>query len=188
VTTDSLPQGEDKVIAVRSMFDRIAPRYDLVNRIMSFGLDMRWRRQSVRRLAVPFGSTVLDIASGTGDYCRLLQAAGHQPIGVDMSLGMLENARTQAPLVQADALNLPFGDGSVDGITCGFALRNFVALPPFFAEIARVTRTNGRIALLDASQPSSAILRFGHSIYFGRVLPKIGGLLSDPAAYKYLPK
>lgn len=185
---NTLPEGDDKVDAVRDMFDAIAPRYDLVNRIMTFRLDVRWRRRAVRALALPLGSTVLDLAAGTGDLCLDLAAAGHRPISVDLSFGMLSADRSGAPRVQADILRLPVADGSVDGVTCGFALRNLVDLPRFFAELGRVVRPGGRIALLDVGVPPNPIVRFGHGIYFGKVVPKIGGLLSDPAAYRYLPR
>ncbi|HVM53130.1 MAG TPA: ubiquinone/menaquinone biosynthesis methyltransferase [Acidimicrobiales bacterium] len=184
----TLPEGDDKVRAVRAMFDTIAPRYDLVNRIMTFGLDVRWRKQATRALALTPGAVVLDIAAGTGDFCRELARAGHRPVGIDLSIGMLAAARTDAPLVQADALALPVPAASADGATCGFALRNLVALEPFFAELARVVRQGGRIALLDVAQPRNPVLRWGHGVYFGTVVPRIGGLLSDPAAYRYLPR
>lgn len=183
-----LPHGDEKVAAVRSMFDAVAPRYDLVNRIMTFGLDVRWRRRTLRDLALPTGSTVLDLAAGTGDFCRELETAGHRVVGVDLSFGMLANARTSAPLVQADVLRLPVPDGAVDGVTCGFALRNLAELAPFFAELARVVRPGGRIALIDVGEPSNRVVRLGHRVYFGKVVPLIGGLLSDPAAYRYLPE
>jgi demethylmenaquinone methyltransferase/2-methoxy-6-polyprenyl-1,4-benzoquinol methylase len=185
---ETLPEGEEKVAAVRSMFDTIAPRYDLVNRIMTFRMDVGWRRRTVRDLRLPVGSTVLDLACGTGDLCRDLSGAGFRPIGMDLSYGMLAAAKTEAPLSQGDALRLPVPDGAVDGVTCGFALRNFASLPPFFAELARVTRPGGRIGLLEVGEPKSRILRFGHRIYFGKVVPLIGGLLSDGAAYRYLPR
>ncbi len=185
---DPLPTGEQKVQAVRSMFDAIAPRYDMVNRIMTFRMDVGWRKRTLRELALPHGSTVLDIACGTGDLCRGLADMGLRPIGIDMSFGMLAAARTDAPLVQSDALRLPMADRSVDGATCGFALRNFRELPPFFAELARVVRPGGRIALLEVAEPANPVLRRGHAVYFGKVVPLIGGLLSDPAAYRYLPK
>ena len=184
----SLPQGEAKVRAVRDMFDAIAPRYDLVNRVMTFRLDVRWRRLAVQSLGLDAGSSVLDLAAGTGDLCRELAAAGLRPVGVDMSRGMLAHARTSAPLVQADALRLPVPDSAVDGITCGFGLRNFVAVEPFVAELARVVRPGGRIALLEVAEPANPVLRWGHSVYFGKVVPRIGALLSDGAAYQYLPK
>lgn len=183
-----LPTGDEKVTAVRSMFDSIAPRYDLVNRIMTFRMDVGWRRRAVADLDLPHGAVVLDLACGTGDMCRDLAAAGHRPIGMDLSFGMLAAARTEAPLSQADALDLPVADASVDGVTCGFALRNFKELPPFFAELARVVRPGGRIALLEVAEPANPVLRWGHGIYFGRVVPVVGGLLSDKAAYRYLPK
>jgi demethylmenaquinone methyltransferase/2-methoxy-6-polyprenyl-1,4-benzoquinol methylase len=184
----ALPQGDEKQRMVRAMFDAIAPRYDLVNRIMTFRLDVRWRRRTVRELRLPAGACVLDLAAGTGDLCRDLTAAGHRPIGVDLSFGMLAAARTEAPLVHADALRLPVPDDACDGATCGFALRNFVDLGAFLTELARVVRPGGRIALLEVAQPPNALLRAGHGVYFGKVVPRIGALLSDPAAYRYLPR
>jgi demethylmenaquinone methyltransferase/2-methoxy-6-polyprenyl-1,4-benzoquinol methylase len=186
--TAPLPQGEAKQRAVRSMFDAIAPRYDLVNRIMTFRMDVGWRRRAVRSLGLPTRSTVVDLACGTGDLCRELAAAGLRPIGADLSLGMLANARTDAPLVQADALHLPFPDASVDGLTCGFALRNLVDLAGSLAEVARVVRPGGRVALLEVAEPGSRVLRWGHGLYFGTVVPRIGALLSDADAYRYLPR
>lgn len=186
--TDALPQGDDKVLAVRQMFDSIAPRYDMVNRIMTFRLDVRWRRKAVKLLALPIGSRVLDLASGTGDLCVDLMRAGHLPLSVDLSYGMLAADRSGSPRVQADILNMPFPDASVDGVTCGFALRNLVDLPSFFNELGRVVRPGGRIALLDVGIPTNRLVRLGHGFYFGKVVPHIGGLLSDKAAYRYLPK
>jgi demethylmenaquinone methyltransferase / 2-methoxy-6-polyprenyl-1,4-benzoquinol methylase len=185
---DTLPQGEEKKRAVRDMFDAIAPRYDLVNRIMTFRLDVRWRRRTVRDLALPAGSVVLDLAAGTGDLCIDLRESGLAPISVDLSYGMLAADRSGAPRVQADILVLPMPDSSVDGVTCGFALRNLTDLGAFFVELARVVRPGGRIALLDVGIPSNPLIRWGNSIYFGKIVPVIGGLLSDGAAYRYLPK
>lgn len=185
---EQLPEGEAKVQAVRSMFDTIAPRYDLVNRVMTFRMDVGWRRRTVRDLRLPDGSLVADLACGTGDFCRELQTQGLRPVGFDLSFGMLAAARTDAPLAEADILRLPLPDGCLDGVTCGFALRNLVELGGFFVELARVVRPGGRIALLDVSIPPNPVLRWGHSIYFGRVVPMVGGLLSDPTAYRYLPK
>jgi demethylmenaquinone methyltransferase / 2-methoxy-6-polyprenyl-1,4-benzoquinol methylase len=185
---ETLPEGDEKVAAVRGMFDAIAPRYDLVNRIMTFRLDVRWRRLAVRSLALRRGSVVLDLACGTGDLCRELGTADLIPVGVDLSYGMLAAARTDAPLVEGDALRLPVPSGRVDGVTCGFALRNLVDLSPFLEELARVLRPGGRIALLEVATPPNRLLRWGHSVYFGKVVPFIGGLISDAAAYRYLPR
>jgi demethylmenaquinone methyltransferase/2-methoxy-6-polyprenyl-1,4-benzoquinol methylase len=185
---ESLPEGDDKARAVRDMFDAIAPRYDLVNRIMTFRLDVRWRRRAVRALELAPGSRVLDLASGTGDLCIDLARAGHAPISVDLSHGMLAADRSGAPRAQADILRLPFPDHAVDGVTCGFALRNLVELPAFFGELGRVVRGGGRIALLDVGIPRNRVVRWGNGIYFGKVVPRIGGLLSDAAAYRYLPR
>jgi demethylmenaquinone methyltransferase/2-methoxy-6-polyprenyl-1,4-benzoquinol methylase len=183
-----LPQGEEKARAVRSLFDAIAGRYDLVNRVMTFGLDVGWRRKAVRSLRLPGGVLVLDLACGTADLCRELSGAGYRAIGFDFSHGMLLEAKTDAPLVQADILRLPMSDASADGVTCGFALRNVVDLGGFFAELGRVVRPGGRIALLDAAEPENPILRAGHGLYFKRVVPAIGGALSDRSAYEYLPR
>ncbi len=185
---DTLPEGDEKKQAVRDMFDAIAPRYDLVNRIMTFRLDVRWRRRTVRDLALPADSIVLDLAAGTGDLCIDLREAGLTPISVDLSYGMLAADRSGAPRVQADILSLPVSDGSVDGVTCGFALRNLTDLDAFFRELARAVRPGGRIALLDVGIPKNRVIRFGNSIYFGKVVPRIGAMLSDGAAYRYLPK
>jgi demethylmenaquinone methyltransferase/2-methoxy-6-polyprenyl-1,4-benzoquinol methylase len=183
-----LPEGEEKVAAVRAMFDAISPRYDLVNRIMTFRLDVRWRRIAVRSLGLRRGSLVLDLAAGTGDLCNDLARAGYRPLGLDLSFGMLAHARTPAGLAQCDVLRMPVADGGADGVTCGFALRNLVELGGFFDELARVVRPGGRIALVDAAAPTSPLLRWGHGLYFGRVVPAIGGLLSDASAYRYLPR
>ena len=183
-----LPEGEEKLRAVRDMFDTIAPRYDLINRIITFGLDRRWRRTAVGALSLPSNSSVLDVACGTGDLCIDLASMGHRPVGVDLSIGMLAYARTSAPLIQTDALTMPFPDASFDGAVSGFALRNVVSLGALFAELARVVRPGGRISLLDVDSPANPILRIGHSMYFGHVVPRVGSLLSDRAAYRYLPR
>ncbi|WP_420638247.1 ubiquinone/menaquinone biosynthesis methyltransferase [Candidatus Poriferisocius sp.] len=190
-----LPQGPAKVAAVRRMFDAIAPRYDLLNRLLTLGLDRRWRRRAVAELRLPAGARVFDLACGTGDLCRDLGAAGLGPVGFDLSTGMLRAAQGHrawadrpAPLVLSDALRLPVPAHSADGVTCGFALRNVVDLGELFAEVARVLRPRGRVSLLEVSEPTHPVLRTGHRVYFGAVVPRIGGLLSDRAAYRYLPR
>jgi demethylmenaquinone methyltransferase/2-methoxy-6-polyprenyl-1,4-benzoquinol methylase len=170
------------------MFDRISGRYDLVNRIMTFGMDVRWRRTAVQSLQMTPGALVADVACGTGDFCREVTAQGGRAIGFDMSFGMLAAARTESPLVQADGLRLPLRDGSVDGLTCGFALRNVVDITRLFDEFGRVVRPGGRVAILEVAEPRSKVLQAGHTVYFRKLVPMVGGLLSDKAAYSYLPR
>lgn len=183
-----LPTGEAKARAVRDMFDRIAPRYDRLNRIMTFGMDVRWRRRTVRALELARGSLVLDIACGTGDLCDELMIRGHEAIGFDYAGRMLALAHTDVPLVQADALTMPIATSTADGVTCGFALRNVIDLDLLFEELARITRPRGRAALLDVAMPQARVLRAGYLVYFHKIVPLIGSLLSDRDAYRYLPK
>ncbi len=185
--TPALPEPGEKVAKVDAMFDTIAPRYDRLNRILTLGLDGSWRRTTVGALGLGRGARVLDIACGTGDFCRDIAAAGGWVVGLDRSSGMLAAAATDAPLVRGDGLFLPVRDASLDGVTCGFALRNVIALDPLFAECARVLKPGGRAALLEVAEPERAIVRAGHRVYFRHVVPFIGGLLSDRAAYRYLP-
>ena len=183
-----LPTGPDKTELVRSMYDAIAPRYDLVNRMMTFGLDIRWRRRSTRALGLPAGARVLDLACGTGDFLAMLSSAGLVPLGMDLSWGMLAANHTGRPLAQADGAALPLATASVDGVTCGYALRNFTDLAAVFAELARVVRPGGRISLLEVAEPDGGALLVGHRLWFRHVVPVIGGLVSDRAAYRYLPR
>ena len=185
---DGLPDPSRKAQVIRGMFDRISTRYDLVNRVMTFGMDVGWRRRAVRELRLPGGALVADLACGTGDLCDELLTGGYRAVGFDFSHGMLRNARTSAPLVEADALRLPLADDSVEGVTCGFALRNVTELTDLFAETARVLRPGGRVAFLETSEPDGRLLRAGHAVYFKRIVPLIGGALSDREAYRYLPR
>jgi demethylmenaquinone methyltransferase/2-methoxy-6-polyprenyl-1,4-benzoquinol methylase len=173
------------------MFDRIAPRYDALNRVMSVGLDQRWRRRSLDKIEVGPDDFVVDLACGTGDFCELAAERGARVAGIDFALQMLRSARERGldcALVQGDAEWLPFCSGSVDVVTCGFALRNFVSLEAVMREIARILKPGGRVALIDVDRPSWAPLRAAHSLYFDRLVPLIGGIVSDQAAYRYLPQ
>jgi demethylmenaquinone methyltransferase/2-methoxy-6-polyprenyl-1,4-benzoquinol methylase len=173
------------------MFDRIAPRYDGMNRLLSAGLDQRWRREAVEAIGVAPGDRVLDLACGTGDLAELCALRGAQVLGVDFAREMLRGAQrrgVRAGLVQGDAGRLPLPDGSVSAVVCGFALRNFASLPTIFSELARVVAPGGRAALLEVDRPRTRWLRAGHSLYFDRVVPLVGGLLSDRRAYAYLPQ
>ena len=184
----NLPQGEEKTRAVRAMFDAIAGRYEFVNRIMTLGLDARWRRASVRQLFLPAGSCILDLASGTGDFARELERQGHKVVATDLSFGMLNAARDVAIRVQSDGSQMPFPSGSFDGLTCGYALRNFTDLQRTFDEMGRVLRPGGRLSILEISEPKSGLLRVGFRIWFRKIVPVIGSILSNRAAYSYLPK
>ncbi len=185
--TATLPEGQAKATAVRGMFDAIAPRYDLVNRVMTFGLDQRWRRDTVQALGLPAGSLVLDLAAGTGDLSAEAARQGLVPIGIDLALGMLRASHAPAPRAQGDITRLPVPDAAADGAVCGFALRNVVSLDDLFAELARTLRPGGRVGLLEVDRPDNPVVRFGHHVYFDRVVPVIGGVLSDRDAYRYLP-
>ena len=187
----NLPSGEEKRVRVRDMFDRIAPRYDALNRVMSVGMDQRWRKRALDKIAVGEGDVVLDLACGTGDFCELVEERGARVIGVDFALQMLRQGRNRGldfRSVQADGEWLPFRSASVDVVTCGFALRNFVSLAGVLREIARVLKPGGRAALIDVDRPEWAPIRAAHSLYFDRVVPLVGGLVSDRKAYQYLPQ
>jgi demethylmenaquinone methyltransferase/2-methoxy-6-polyprenyl-1,4-benzoquinol methylase len=185
----ALPHGDAKHDAVEGMFDRLAPRYDRMNRIISLGLDRRWRRHTVDALRADAGSRVLDLACGTGDLCRDLAARGCTPIGVDFSAGMLAAAQVDAPLVRGDGAALPVATASMDALTCGFALRNFVDLDTVFGECARVLRAGGRFAALDATVPTNPIMRAGNAVWFRGAVPLLGRVLAhDAEAYRYLPE
>lgn len=188
---DALPTPDEKHASVRAMFDRIAPRYDRMNRLMTAGLDQRWRRAALDAIGIGERDVVLDLACGTGDLAELCAGRGAQVIGLDFAGEMLRGAQRRgvdARFVQGDGTKLPLASGSVTAAVCGFALRNFVALEPVFEELARVLRPGGRVALLDVDRPSQPLIRAGHSFYFDRVVPFVGGLLSDRVAYSYLPQ
>ena len=203
-----LPSGDEKRAMVRQMFDDIAGHYDLLNRALSFGMDVGWRRRCISALGLPKGSLILDVACGTGDLCDELERQGLRPVGLDLSFGMLAQgrakafaraqrdhkaarvrpAKAQAPLVLADALTGPFRTGSFDGVVSGFALRNVVSLDALFRELARITRPGGRISLLELAEPEVPLLRAGHKLWCTYGVPFVGSLLSDAEAYKYLPR
>ena len=186
-----LPTGEEKTARVRAMFDTIAPRYDLVNRLITLGLDGRWRRRTVAALGLPPGSLVLDLACGTGALAKPAIRRGYHVVGADLSRAMLlHGAGTNGPVrvLQCDASSLAAATGAFDGVVCGYALRNFSDLPGALAEAARVLRPGGRLAVLEVASPPGRLLGAAFRLWFGRAVPAIGGLLSDGDAYRYLPQ
>jgi demethylmenaquinone methyltransferase/2-methoxy-6-polyprenyl-1,4-benzoquinol methylase len=187
-----LPPPAEKAAAVRDMFDRISPSYDRVNRLMTFNADQRWRRELVRRLGVGPADLALDLACGTGDFAEICRKAGATAVGLDFSRGMLNAANRRFPglgiFVQGDALRLPLVDASFTVAVSGFALRNFVAIPPVLEELARVLKPGGRLGLLEVDRPRNRVVAAGHGLYFNRVVPVVGGLIADRKAYRYLPQ
>jgi demethylmenaquinone methyltransferase/2-methoxy-6-polyprenyl-1,4-benzoquinol methylase len=174
--------------AVRTMFDRIAPVYDVMNRVMTAGLDVRWRRLAAESVVRP-GDRVLDAACGTGDLALAdLRAGAGRVTGLDFSEKMLERARRKAPLdwVQGDMLALPFADATFDAVTVGFGVRNVDDLPLALRELRRVLQPGGRIAILEITQPRGPLRPF-YSLWFDRVVPLLGKALPGGAAYTYLP-
>jgi len=174
--------------AVRTMFDRIAPVYDAMNRVMTAGLDLRWRRLAAAAVVRP-GDRVLDAACGTGDFAVADARAGAaRVVGLDFSERMLEQARRKASdveWVRGDMLALPFEDGSFDAATVGFGVRN-TDLERALLELRRVLRPGGRLAVLEITRPRGP-LRLFYALWFDRVVPLVGRLLPGGEAYSYLP-
>ena len=174
--------------AVRSMFDRISPVYDAMNRTMTMGLDQRWRQATVNAVVQP-GDRVLDSCCGTGDLAIAAARAGGRVTGVDFAERMLERARLKAPeleWVQGDALALPFPDGSFDAATVGFGVRNLDDLERGLAELRRVLRAGGRVAILEITRPSGLLAPF-YRLWFDGLVPLLGKVLPGGSAYTYLP-
>ena len=183
VTTGTLAPDE-----VRTMFDRIAPVYDAMNRAMTLGLDRRWRRLAARAV-VRRGEKILDACCGTGDLALAGRAAGGDVVGVDFSEAMLARARRKAPemeWVQADAAALPFPDESFDAVTVGFGIRNLADLEGGLRELARVLKPGGRLGCLEITRPRG-ILRPFFRVWFDGLVPAAGKVLPGGAAYSYLP-
>jgi demethylmenaquinone methyltransferase/2-methoxy-6-polyprenyl-1,4-benzoquinol methylase len=173
---------------VRTMFDRIAPVYDAMNRAMTLGLDRRWRRLTAQAVVRP-GDKVLDACCGTGDLALSGRAAGGEVVGVDFSAAMLARARRKAPeieWVQADAATLPFPDESFDAVTVGFGIRNLADLEGGLRELARVLKSGGRLGCLEITRPRG-ILRPFFRVWFDGLVPAAGKVLPGGAAYSYLP-
>lgn len=184
---------------IRKLFDNIAPDYDKLNHILSMNIDKGWRKKAVRELIdVVSPLEILDVACGTGDFTiEIAQKApaGSCVIGIDLSEGMMKIGRekikaagVEAELVQGDCEELPYGDCSFHRISVGFGVRNFEHLDIGLKEMCRVLRPEGKLVILELSVPSNAFIRWCYKLYFLKILPVIGGLVSgDRGAYEYLP-
>jgi len=173
---------------VERMFDRIAPVYDVMNRVMTVGLDQRWRRATVAAV-VERGDRVLDAACGTGDLAVIAAKAGGQVTGLDFSERMLERARgksAEVEWVQGDAQQLPFEDASFDAATVGFGVRNLEDLERGLAELRRILRPGGRLAILEITRPRGLLAPF-YRLWFDGFVPLLGKVLPGGSAYTYLP-
>jgi demethylmenaquinone methyltransferase / 2-methoxy-6-polyprenyl-1,4-benzoquinol methylase len=188
---------------VRAMFDRIARVYDLLNTVMTAGLDRKWRARAVDRAQVGPGDRVLDVATGTGELALELArrvAPGGEVVGSDFSEVMLEHAREKSrqghphqlavtPRFEwGDALALPYADDSFDAATVGFGVRNFAELDRGLAEMARVVRPGGRVMVLEFTNPTRPPLSLFYRLWFDRIVPILGRFSDDPDAYSYLPE
>lgn len=188
--------GDDKDAAlVQGMFDRVAPRYDIANAILSFGSDQHWRRVAVRALDPRAGERVLDVATGTGQLAREIQRAGAQTVALDFSWNMIaagaasEGEAGERPLewLNGDGTALPFADETFDGVTISFGLRNFPHARAGLAEFARVVKPGGRLVVVEFSTPTSGLFRRVYEDYLVGALPRIAQYVaSDPVAYRYL--
>jgi demethylmenaquinone methyltransferase/2-methoxy-6-polyprenyl-1,4-benzoquinol methylase len=190
-----LPSAADKPVYVNKMFARIAPTYDLMNRLMTGGQDRHWRERLLALCDLPVQGRLLDVGTGTGDIAAAAQRRlPHiEVVGIDftyemMAIGKSRPARRFLPFVQGDTLTLPFADNSFDAVVSGFLLRNVVDRVAVLAEHGRVTKPGGRVVCLETTPPENSVLGPLFQLYFFHLVPLLGGLVSgDAEAYRYLP-
>jgi demethylmenaquinone methyltransferase / 2-methoxy-6-polyprenyl-1,4-benzoquinol methylase len=203
ISSERLPgfKAETKAQYVNRMFGQIAPHYDLMNRLMTFGLDQGWRKIVVKEANPPIGGTALDVATGTGDIALELAkkiGATGKIVASDFSVEMMRPGPAKAQkqghakavyFMAADALNLPFEANSFDCVTTGFAMRNVTDIEQAFREMCRVVKPGKRVVCLEVARPKFALIRWGHQLYFNRLVPVIGRIISGHReAYTYLPE
>tara|TARA_Y100000588_G_C14175632_1_gene891214 strand:- start:547 stop:1260 length:714 start_codon:yes stop_codon:yes gene_type:complete len=196
--TEFLHRGDDKKKFVRGIFDDIADRYDFLNHLLSFGIDIYWRKKFIKLLSLNKNSKVLDVATGTGDLSIEILSAypGSEIIGLDISPKMLAVAQRKIDkkklngytLIEGDAENLPFEDSSFDCVTIAYGLRNLGSPKKGLEEFNRVLKDGGKLAVLEFMEPQSNFLKRVFGFYFNFILPKVGALFSNSKAYRYLPE
>jgi demethylmenaquinone methyltransferase/2-methoxy-6-polyprenyl-1,4-benzoquinol methylase len=188
-------KGNERASYVQDMFTKIAPRYDLMNRLMTFGQDMRWRRTVVEKAAIPQGGSILDLGTGTGDIALTIRDArpDARVTAADFTYEMMRVGRERPgggglPWNASDALNLPYADESFDAIVSGFLMRNVSDLPRALEEQRRVLKPGGRIVILDTTRPPQNILTPFIRFHLNVIIPSLGKLITgESEAYTYLP-
>ncbi|NQT63758.1 MAG: bifunctional demethylmenaquinone methyltransferase/2-methoxy-6-polyprenyl-1,4-benzoquinol methylase UbiE [Candidatus Marinimicrobia bacterium] len=196
--SEFLHSGDEKKSQVQSMFDGIASRYDFLNHFLSLGIDVYWRKQSVKALELEDGHILLDVASGTGDQgFAALKVANIEVVGLDFSFNMLELAKKKIDkrglsqkfeVVQGDAENLPFQDNTFDALSISYGIRNVGTISAALGEFYRVLKPGGRLSILEFSEPQGWFFGRFYRFYFDHILPKLAGMMSSKSAYTYLPE
>ena len=196
--SEFLHSGEAKKSQVQSMFDGIAKRYDFLNHFLSLGIDLYWRKQSVKALALRDGDILLDVATGTGDQgFSALKVADIHVVGLDFSFNMLALAKKKIDqrglsekfeVVQGDAENLPFQDNTFDALSISYGIRNVGTISAALSEFYRVLKPDGRLSILEFSEPQGWFFGRLYRFYFDHILPKLAGMMSSKSAYSYLPE
>lgn len=196
--SEFLHSGEEKKGQVQNMFDGIAHRYDFLNHFLSLGIDLHWRKQSVKSLGLQDGEILLDVATGTGDQgFTALKAADIKVVGLDFSFNMLEIAQekiqkrglsSRFEVIQGDAEKLPFAENSFDALTISYGIRNVGTISAALNEFYRVLKPGGRLSILEFAEPEGWFFGRLYRFYFDHILPRLAGMMSSKSAYSYLPE